>query len=252
MSEHQKIHPVQDPEAASPQPTAPLVSRDASRSHQGAPVEHYYPPPLAPNTNSKTPRKKRRSCFTRCLCWSLCILLAILTILAIAAAVIFLVFRPKAPKYSVDSIRITEFSLNSDSSLSASFNVNVTARNPNKKIGIYYEGGSPISVWYTGTKLCEGSWPKFYQGHHNTTVLNLPLTGRAVNASDLLRSIQQEQSTGRIPLDVRVRVPVKIKLGKLKLMKWKFSVKCRLVVDTLTADNAVRITDRRCKVKFRL
>ncbi|KAL8133827.1 hypothetical protein AgCh_009043 [Apium graveolens] len=205
ICENQKIHPVQDPEAALQQPTAPLVSRDASRSERG-----------------------------------------------ILAAVIFLVFRPKAPSYSVDSIQITQFNLNSDLSLSASFNVNVTARNPNKKIGIYYEGGSPISVWYTGTKLCEGSWPKFYQGHRNTTVLNLPLTGRAVNAADLLRSIQQEQSTGRIPLNVRVRVPVRIKLGKLKLMKWKFLVKCRLVVDTLSAGNSIRITERSCKFRFRL
>ncbi|WOG97467.1 hypothetical protein DCAR_0416807 [Daucus carota subsp. sativus] len=252
MSEHQKIHPVQDPEAAiQQQPTAPLVSRDASRSDQGDPVQHF-PPPLAHTAGSKIPRKKRRSCFTRCLCWSLCVLLVILTILAILAGVIFLVFRPKAPKYSVDSIRITQFALNNDLSLSASFNVNVTARNPNKKIGIYYEGGSPISVWYTGTKLCEGSWPKFYQGHRNTTVLNLPLTGRAVNAADLLRSIQQEQLTGRIPLNVRVRVPVRIKLGKLKLMKWKFLVKCRLVVDTLAADNVIRISERSCKFRFRL
>ncbi|KAK1361875.1 Late embryogenesis abundant protein, LEA-14 [Heracleum sosnowskyi] len=251
MSEHQKIHPVQDPEAALQQPTAPLVSRYAARSEGGDPVVHY-PPPLAPIPNSKMPRRKRRSCFTRCLCWSLCVLLVILTILGILAAVIFLVFRPKAPSYSVDSIRITQFGLNNDLSLSASFNVNVTARNPNKKIGIYYEGGSPISVWYTGTKLCEGSWPKFYQGHRNTTVLNLPLTGRVVNAADLFRSVQQEQSTGKIPLNVRVRVPVRIKLGKLKLMKWKFLVKCRLVVDTLSADNTIRIAERSCKFRFRL
>uniref|UniRef100_A0A6N2MP31 Late embryogenesis abundant protein LEA-2 subgroup domain-containing protein n=1 Tax=Salix viminalis TaxID=40686 RepID=A0A6N2MP31_SALVM len=42
-----------------------------------------------------------------------------------------------------------------NSSLSATFNVTITAKNPNKKVGVYYEGGSHISVWYTGTNLCQ-------------------------------------------------------------------------------------------------
>lgn len=129
--------------------------------------------------------------------------------------------------------------------------MNITARNPNKRIGIYYRGGSHISVWYTGTKLCEGSWPKFYQGHRNTTVLDLTLTGQSSNVTDLLGSLQAAQQTGRIPLNLRAKVPVRIKLGSLKLMKWKFSVKCRLVVDSLAADNTIRIRDRSCKFRFR-
>lgn len=129
--------------------------------------------------------------------------------------------------------------------------MNITARNPNKRIGIYYEGGRRTSVWYTGTKLCEGSWPKFYQGHKNTTVLDLTLTGQSINVGDLLGTLQEQQLTGRIPLNVRVKVPVRIKLGKLKLMKWKFLVKCRVVVDSLAADNVIRIRDRSCKFRFR-
>jgi hypothetical protein len=176
-----------------------------------------------------------------------------LIILAILAAIIYFVFQPKIPKYSVDSMRITQFNLGNDNSLSAAFDVNITARNPNKKIGIYYESGSRLSVWYTSTKLCEGSLPKFYQGHQNTTLLSLTLVGQTQDATGLLQSLQSEQQqTGSIPLDLRVRVPVRLKLGKLKLMKWKFLVKCRLTVDSLAADNVIRIRDSKCKFRFRL
>ncbi|CAK9136416.1 unnamed protein product [Ilex paraguariensis] len=251
MADHQRIYPVVDPEAPQ-RPTAPLVSRDASRSDKGEPVEHY--PPFRrtiPMTQSKPPKKKR-SCFCRCLCWTVCLLLLQIIVLGILAAIIFLAFQPKIPKYSIDSMRIREFNLNNDMSLSATFNVNITARNPNKRIGIYYENGSELSVWYTGTKLCEGSLPKFYQGHRNTTLLNLNLTGQTQNATGLLQSLQAQQQTGSIPLNVRAKVPVRIKLGKLKLMKWKPQVRCRVVVDSLTADNVIRIRDSSCKFRFRL
>lgn len=258
MADHQRVHPVlQDPEAAAPLPkaTAPLITRGSSRSESGDPERNYPPPPpplhrTIPYAPMKPP--KRRSCCKRCLCWTFALVLLQIIVIGVLAAVIFFVFRPKVPKYSVDAMRITEFNLGNDNSLSATFNVNITARNPNKKIGIYYEGGSHLSVWYTGRKLCEGSLPKFYQGHRNTTVLSLALAGQTADAAGLLQSLQADQQTGSIPLNLRARVPVRLKLGKLKLMKWKFLVRCRLTVDSLAADNVIRIRNSSCKFRFRL
>ncbi|KAL0396214.1 UNVERIFIED_CONTAM: NDR1/HIN1-like protein 6 [Sesamum calycinum] len=144
MADHQRIHPVQEPEVVEPErphkPTAPLVERGSSRSENGDPERQYLPPfrrgiPYEP---LKPPR--RRSCCRKCLCWTLALVLVQLIILGILAAVVYFVFQPKIPKYSVDAMRITQFNLGNDNSLSATFNVNITARNPNKKIGIYYEG----------------------------------------------------------------------------------------------------------------
>ncbi|KAK4360447.1 hypothetical protein RND71_019399 [Anisodus tanguticus] len=253
MADHQKIHPVSVPEQeALPKPTAPLVPRGSSRSENGDP-ERQQPPQLKRSLTPYSPLKppKKRCCCKRCLCWTCCLFFLLIILLGIAAAVIYFVFQPKIPKYSVDSMRITQLNLNNDTSLSATFNVNITARNPNKKIGIYYENGSHLSVWYKGTNLCEGSLPKFYQGHKNTTILNVNLTGQTENATNLLRLLQEDQQTGKIPLNIRVKVPVRIKLGKLKLMKWKFLLKCRLNVDSLSPNNVIRIRDNRCKVRFR-
>lgn len=162
-------------------------------------------------------------------------------------------FRPKLPKYSIDKLRITEFNLTGSDDLSATFNVEITASNPNKKIGIYYEGGSRIEALYEETKLCEGSLPKFYQGHRNTTSLDLPLSGQAQNASGLISRLrQQEQETGNVPLNLRVKQPVRVKLGKLKLFKVKFRVSCTLLVDSLNADNDIRIQSSSCKFRHRL
>lgn len=251
MADHQRVHPAQDPEAGAPQrTTVPLVPWGASRSEKGDPERNYYPPyqRTIPYSYSKPPK---RNCCKKCLCWTLALIILQILVIAIFAGVIYLVFRPKLPKYSIDSLSITQFNVNNDNSLFATFNVNITARNPNKKIGIYYEGGSDLRVYFTGTQLCEGSLPKFFQGHRNTTVMNVTLTGQTQDANGLLQSLQAQKQTGNIPLFLRAKVPVRLKLGGLKLMKWKFLVRCWLNVDSLTADNTIRIRDSRCKFRFR-
>ncbi|KAL3735733.1 hypothetical protein ACJRO7_024801 [Eucalyptus globulus] len=258
MADHQRVHPAGDPEA--PQaPTAPLVPPYASKSDNGDPAPRdngYYPPPpvqrTIPVVHSRPP-KRRRSCCCKCFCWTFSFLALLILAIAITAGILFLAFRPKLPKYSVDALQITQFAPANNGSLSASFNVNITARNPNKKIGIYYEGGSRISVLYDGEQLCQGALPKFYQGHRNTTVLVVPLSGQTQNATGLLSQLQAEQqATGSIPLNLRVRQPVRVKLGKLKLFKVKFSVRCQLKVNNLSEDSSIRITSSSCKFRLRL
>jgi hypothetical protein len=250
MSDHQRIHPVVHDVEAPHTPTAPLVPQGAPKSDK----EEQYPTHqrTIPVKHSRPP--KRRSCCCKFFCWTISLLLLLVLIIAVVVGILFLVFQPKLPKFSVDKLQITQFNLGTDDSLSSTFDVTVTARNPNKKIGIYYESGSDISGWYVDTKLCEGALPKFYQGHRNTTVLLLPLTGQTQNATALVSALQQQQQeTGNIPLSLKVNQPVRIKLGKLKLFKIKFRVRCTLVVDALTANNTeIKIQSSSCKFRLRL
>lgn len=138
--------------------------------------------------------------------------------------------------------------------LSATFNVEITAVNPNDKIGIYYEGGSYVEALYEETKLCEGSLPRFYQGHRNTTSLDVSLSGQTQDASGLMtRLSQQQQDTGNVPLNLRVKQPVRVKLGKLKLFKVNFRVRCRLLVNALSAaDDDIGIQSSSCNFRLSL
>uniref|UniRef100_A0A7N0U5H5 Late embryogenesis abundant protein LEA-2 subgroup domain-containing protein n=1 Tax=Kalanchoe fedtschenkoi TaxID=63787 RepID=A0A7N0U5H5_KALFE len=254
MADRQRIHPVvADVEAPAPQ-TAPLVPPGSFRSDKGHP-----PPPLPPlNTNNHRPPpivpplrndKSSRSCLLRCMCWTISLLVILLILVGALVGIIFLAFKPQVPKYSVDSLRIGDLRLNLDMTLYARFDVKITATNPNKKIGIYYEKGSKLSVWYTKTKLCQGSLPVFYQGHQNTTKLNVALTGQTQAGSTLMSALQEQQQTGRIPLDLKVDVPAAIKLGKLKLPKVRFLVGCQLIVDSLSSNSLVSIKASNCRFK---
>ncbi|KAL8041704.1 hypothetical protein ABFX02_09G001400 [Erythranthe guttata] len=261
MTEHQRIHPVvvQDLEAPlSPPPpppptTRPLLPQVTLRSEKGNPARNQVPlghliaarpPPLAP--------PKSGNCLCKCLCWTLSLLIFLLIIVGATAGILYLVFQPKIPKYSVDDLRISDLTLNFDLSLYARFNVKITAENPNKKIGIYYEKGSHLSVWYKNTNLCQGSIPRFYQGHQNKTTFNVVLTGQNQYGRTLLDAMQEQQQTGRIPLDLKIDVPVSIKLGKLKLNKVRIMGTCMLIVDNLSTNSLISIKASTCNFGLKL
>ncbi|CAN0913905.1 NDR1/HIN1-like protein 6 [Linum grandiflorum] len=265
--QHKKIHPLNnttqndDVESSAADvrhnaPTAPLVPRGSSKSDHGDPAPASQLPPYPPPTyhGAKRPKRRRSTC-CRCFCWIFSILLFLIIAVGATVGILFLIFRPKLPDVSIDRLQISQFSLTqtTPATLSATFDVAITARNPNRRIGIYYEGGSRIGVSFAGTELCRGAMPKFYQGHRNTTVLNVALSGESADAAALFGEMQSEQQrNGFVPLDLRVRQPVRIKLGKLKLPKIKFVVRCRLNVDSLTANNNIRIRNSSCKFRFRL
>ncbi|PKU74161.1 NDR1/HIN1-like protein 6 [Dendrobium catenatum] len=250
MAEQQKIHPVDLEAANAPKATTPLVPPGATRSDNFNPAAP--PPRRSIPVSHSLPPKKRGNCFCRCLCCSLLTLIIIIIAIAAAAGILYLIFRPKLPSYSVDRLRITAFSIDPNFAARATFDLTVTANNPNKKIGIYYEDGSHLSVLYDDTTLCTGSFPVFYQGHRNKTTVTTVLDGQAQLGSQLFSALQQQQQTGSVPLRFKGDVPVKLKLGGLKLWKVTARVRCDLVVNSLTAGNLISLKTSNCKFRLKL
>ncbi|OMO67643.1 Late embryogenesis abundant protein, LEA-14 [Corchorus olitorius] len=250
MAEQQRIHPVVDVEAPAA-PTVPLVPPGSATSEKGSMIQHPpRPQRTIPVIHTRPPKK--RSCCCKCICWTISLILLLLMALGATVGFLYLAFRPKLPKYSIDSLRISDLRLNFDMTLYAKFDVKITANNPNKKIGIYYEKGGRLSVWYTNSKLCEGSLPKFYQGHQNITKLDVSLTGQTESASTLMTALQEQQQTGQIPLNLKVDAPVAIKLGKLKMRKVGILGECKLIVDSLSTNNLISIKASNCKFRLKL
>ncbi|GAV71906.1 LEA_2 domain-containing protein [Cephalotus follicularis] len=204
------------------------------------------PPENATRYQQLTRRKSRRSPCCCCLCYLLSLIVSLIVLAAIAAAVFYLVVRPEAPKYSVDSIAIRGFNLTSSSSpISPEFDVTVTANNPNNKIGIYYVEKSSIDVSYEGVQLCSGALPVFYQPPKNVTVFMAALKGSGIQLSSAVStSLLDDQTQGMVPFHVTLRAPVKIKVGSVKTWTITVKVDCDVTVDNLTA--ASSIVSKKC------
>nr|XP_027190959.1 NDR1/HIN1-like protein 13 [Cicer arietinum] len=66
------------------------------------------------------------------------------------------------------------------STISPEFNVSVRDDNGNDKIGIYYEKGSTVEIFYRGARLCNRALPAFYQPLKNVTLFQTVLKGNGV------------------------------------------------------------------------
>ncbi|CAI9780467.1 unnamed protein product [Fraxinus pennsylvanica] len=252
-ADYQRIHPVVVVPEAPPR-TPPGSILRSNKVEPGGQAQHQIP--LRRNVTFSVapppPPIKKRSCLCKCICWTISLLILLLFILGATIGILYLVFQPKLPKYSVDNLRITDLTLNFDLSLYVRFNVQITAYNPNKNIGIYYEKGSHLSVWYKDTNLCQGSIPRFHQGYQNKTVLNVVLSGQNQYGRTLLEALQEQQQTGRIPLDLKINEPVSIKLKTLKLMKVKIVGTCKLIVDSLSTSSIISIKASTCNFGIKL
>ncbi|WOK94833.1 protein YLS9-like [Canna indica] len=244
MAELHRIHPV-DVEAPVPSPSRAPYERIGKADEE-------LPPSAAPHPVPVPRPKKQRSRCCKCLCWTLLSFVILIVLIGATVGILFLVFHPKIPKYSVDRLGIANFTIDDNMTVAATFNLTVTMRNPNKKIGIYYRGGSHLSASYNGTELCSGTFPVFYQGHRNTTVVNLLLSGDTQLGGGLLQELQEQQQTGTIPLVFRGKVPVRVKLGSLKLPRITFKVRCDIVVNSLSANNNISLRSSRCKFRLKL
>ncbi|VFQ83249.1 unnamed protein product [Cuscuta campestris] len=154
---------------------------------------------------------------------------------------IYAVYKPKIPSYRVNGLEVKKFDVQWDFSLKTVFTVAVTADNPNTNIGFKYGKDSSVIVTYTDSVLCSGKLPSFHQGAENVTEMKIQLDGVSKFGSGLQEAFQESKDTGKIPLLVKVKAPVKVVIGSLSLREAIVYVNCSLVVDKLQPGKKVGI-----------
>jgi len=243
------------PNASPPSNTAPSSSTPPSGTYViQLPKDQTYripPPENAQRYANYTRRKSRRCRCCCCLCWLIGILFTLIVLMAIAAGVFYLIVRPEAPKYAIDHVSVKGMNLTSLSTISPEFDVSVRADNGNNKIGIYYESDSSVEMFYRGVSLCNGVLPAFYQPSNNVTVFQTVLKGNGIElARSDQRALVNAVTKRSVPLTLKLRAPVKIKVGSVKTWKIRVKVDCDLTVDQLTAQ--AKIVRKDCSYGFDL
>lgn len=197
-------------------------------------------------------RKPRRSCCCRFFCYTLAALFILLILLAVAAGVLYFVYRPEKVKYSVDDISVTGINLTSSAPVSPLITVGIRFENPNDKITLFYVGkGSSVNVYYDNVNLCNGELPAFEHKTNNVTVIQTELTGSNIVLSrdDHARLLKQEKAQ-KVPLKLNVKTPVKVKIGGVKTWELTVTVSCDMAVDQLTQKS--KIVSKNCDYRVKL
>lgn len=208
-----------------------------------------------------TPRRHsyRRSCCCSCCLWSTLTIILLVFLVAIAGAIVYFLYRPHRPSFTVSSLKITTLNLTSSSTLVTNINLNITARNPNKELVFYY---NPISVSLltdngNDIPIGNGSFPAFVHGTKNTTLLKTSIKGNGQALDDFSASKLSSdlKSKSGLPLKIQLDTKVKVKMGAIKSPKVRIRVSCngiKATVPTGKTATAASTSNVNCKVDWRI
>ncbi|KAF3450605.1 hypothetical protein FNV43_RR06694 [Rhamnella rubrinervis] len=202
------------------------------------------------------PNRRRRSRLCSCCLWLTLVILLLLVFAAIAGAILYVLYRPQRPSFSVTSLKLSTLNLTSSSRLNSRFDIIVTARNPNKKL-VYMYNPMTLSIYSDDVDIGDGVIPSFVHGKKNTTVLKTKIASTAKEldssaASSLRKGLKSKSG---LPLKVRLDTKVKVKADGLKTPKVRVRVSCdgiRVTPPTGKTPATASTSNAKCKVDVRI
>uniref|UniRef100_A0A2N9GB02 Late embryogenesis abundant protein LEA-2 subgroup domain-containing protein n=1 Tax=Fagus sylvatica TaxID=28930 RepID=A0A2N9GB02_FAGSY len=215
----------------------------------------YYGPSIPPPTRSyhRPGRNSDCGCCGCLISFFLQLIGTIVVIVGLAVLIFWLVFRPNRINFYVTDASLTQFNfINNTTTLNYDLALNITIRNPNKKIGIYYDS-IEANAFFDGQRFGTVFLTPFYQGHKNTTILSPVFKGQQLvllGASEL-SDFNSEKSVGVYDINVKLYLGIRFKLSKVKTWRIKPKIKCDLKVPLSSNGNSVAAFETtKCHIRF--
>ncbi|EXB78383.1 hypothetical protein L484_003245 [Morus notabilis] len=152
------------------------------------------------------------------------------TILSIILLV-WLILRPTKPQFSLKEADIYQLNLSNSHLLNSSIQLTLLSKNPNQKIGIYYDE-LQVYAAYKGQQITVyTSLPPFYQGHEDSNLLSASLGGTGLPvAPSFGYQVVRDQTVGRLVLNLKVNGRLRWKVGTWVSGRYRLNVNCVAVV----------------------
>ncbi|KAI9153050.1 hypothetical protein LWI28_004992 [Acer negundo] len=212
----------------------------------------YYGSNIPPKTDYHRPGRRSGCGGGGCCCCLLKLILkivvTIVVVLGLAALIVWLIFRPiNEIKFHANDVSLTQFNLNNNQNLEYRLALNITIRNPNKKIGVYYDR-IEARAYYEDQRLESKTITPFYQGYKNTTVLYVMFEGQKALVGEGIQDFNQAKISGSYSIDVKLYLRIRFKLGKVKSPRFRPRIECELKVPVNSSTVAAGTT--KCHADF--
>ncbi|KAK7345237.1 hypothetical protein VNO77_15830 [Canavalia gladiata] len=176
---------------------------------------------IANNDPSVPPTEQSRHLGRRCCCclfrtfWV--ILVSIIILICLIILVSYIIIQPRSFKFHVTEAKLTRFNYTANT-LRYNLVLNFTARNPNKKLNIYYDEVEG-HVLYHGVRFASTdviTWQNsFRQYTKSTNRMSGVFSGQRVIVLDHNRAsdLEEDKRSGIFHIDVRLYFTIRFRLG---------------------------------------
>ncbi|KAJ7951384.1 NDR1/HIN1-like protein 12 [Quillaja saponaria] len=161
-----------------------------------------------------------------------CTFLTILLLLiAITTLILWLIYRPYKPQFTVVSAAIYDLNTTSPPFISTTMQFTVLARNPNRRVSIYYDNIYTYVSYKNQVITPQVMLPPLFQEKHSTVVLSLVIGGTPVPvALDVANGLMMDEKYGVVSLRLGLLGKLRWKAGAIRTGHNEFSVTCSVLM----------------------
>ncbi|XP_051131262.1 NDR1/HIN1-like protein 1 [Andrographis paniculata] len=168
-------------------------------------------------------KNKRRKLLRRCCAGFL--ILAFLVLLAVL--IIWAILQPKEPRFLLQDATVFNLNVSAPNVISTTIQLTISSRNPNSRIGIYYERLRVYANYNNQQITTPTGIPPVYQGHKDVNIWSPFIFGANVPVAPyngLL--LGQDKSNGGVNFKFKIDGRVKWKVGAFVSGRYHLHVTC--------------------------
>ena len=154
-------------------------------------------------------------------------ILFLIFIILLIIFLVWLILRPSKPHFILQDATVYALNVTQPSLLTVTLQITLSSRNPNERIGVYYERLDVYASYHNQQVTYATRIPTTYQGHKEGTVWSPFLYGNNVPVAPYLAlSLLQDQNAGIVQMNIKVDGRVKWKVGTWISGKYRLWVNC--------------------------
>jgi hypothetical protein len=154
-------------------------------------------------------------------------LVAIILLVLLIVLIVWLVLRPSKPRFFLNDVSIVCINVTSSSYLTVTMQATLASRNPNERVGIYYDRAD-VFAEYRGMQITvPTALPVAYQGHLDASVWSPFLSGANVPLpAYVAEALAQDETAGYLLVSIRLQASIRWKAGAFITSHYDLRVRC--------------------------
>ncbi|CAE6088155.1 unnamed protein product [Arabidopsis arenosa] len=192
------------------------------------------------------------SCNRKIIRRVICPIIIILFIILLVILLVWAILQPSKPRFILQDATVFNFNVsgNPPNLLTSNFQMTLSSRNPNDKIGIYYDRLDVYASYRSQQITFPTSMPTTYQGHKEVNVWSPFVGGYSVPVAPYnALYLDQDHTRGAIMLVLHLDGRVRWKVGSFITGKYHLHVRCPAFINfgnsasgVIVGNNAVKYT----------
>ncbi|KAJ0716939.1 putative Late embryogenesis abundant protein [Helianthus annuus] len=155
-------------------------------------------------------------------------IIALIILILFVILLIYLILRPTKPTFTLQDITLYAFNISTTTTtLTSNLQITISSRNPNSRIGIYYDKLDVYATYRNQQITLPTMIPPTYQGHKDVNVWSPYLYGNEVPVAPYLAmSLAEDETAGTVLVNVRAIGRVRWKVGTFVSAMYRLNVNC--------------------------